>query len=80
MNKIREEFSKVSKLFNYWMTTEFTEDEHVFDIMEGDTNAIPFWAGYKSRDEEVRDLQEQIGYLKGDIINLKGRLKEDNNV
>lgn len=37
---------------------------------------LELFLGYRmcneDRDEEVRDLQEQIGYLKSDIINLKG--------
>ena len=34
-----------------------------------------FKAGYKSRDEEIRNLQEQIDYLVDDIINAKAEIK-----
>ena len=55
VDEVKEEYSEVSKLFNHWMSTEFTEGENVFDIMEGDNNAVPFYAGYKSRDEEINE-------------------------
>ena len=82
MDKIKEEFSKVSKLFNCWMSIKFTEDEITFDVIEGNTNAVPFYAGYKSRDEEIRELEafKKIYYPlleSGDIANqqLKAEIK-----
>ena len=49
--------------------------------MEQEVGQEAYDVGYKEgladgNSEGVRDLQEQIGYLKGDIINLKGRLAE----
>ena len=69
-DKIREEF-EISKLFNSWMTESNTEDEIIFEYLEGDDNAVPFYGGYKSRDNEVLELTSRVAVAEGEVEELK---------
>ena len=71
---------KISKLFNHWMTEGNTEDETIFDYMEGDDNAIPFYGGYKSRDEEIKQLENIIRDMLFDIPVIPDRYKYVNRL
>ena len=57
--------------FNEWFANRNkNRKDPIYDSNREDSKRA-YKAGHDSRDEEVRDWQEQVGYIKGDVINIK---------
>lgn len=87
MDKIREEFEKrfpVTPYFEYdgtWYQCDKKTLKEYHDSYSSVTCYNRLLHGFReacnSVSEEIRDLQEQVGYLKGDVINIQGSKKAE---